>query len=1367
MAPLVEPEITTTEVVAASTSTPTGNPTTMTMSRGTTTMMTTTHKTTTPSYNNNNNKNGPLYEQQLEQEEEYNSRCRLLSRENHSASGISSSSSSSPSLLRLDFSSLPLFGRDEEQEMLVRSLHNACLLQSQVVVVHGPSGVGKSSLVVEALSPVLEGGAFLFCSAKHNPTTADTKVLSPLLLAFGRLLHNVQRRYPHLLLEIRQILEQDGDDDILLNTLLHPHQLSSTTTAAIVSKNSTRTNTTAATTSTSSIHSNNNSNNNNKDDNNHDGENEYQRLYHPHATKKRQAPQATRVSLNESSIAPHAVVRSLDRFHRVFRVILQTIASAEHPVVLFLDDLQWADRETMALLNYLLRDAKKCSSGSTSNLNAYGGDGDHILFLLSYRNCLGETNEEVGSYLFEKETQQILGEDPIYLALGPLEFETIQSMIAAAVDVEPPVCEALTAIVYQKSRGNCLAAQQFLALVQDRGFLSYLSRQSVWIWDLDQIVTQTGLVTDSNNNNNNNNCDQLQDILLARIEGLSTAAQQILVCASFLGTVFDTPLLLQLLQEQDEDTHQLDVPTVRNAFATLLKIGLLERTTATTGGVIGVGGHLQNPMGSTPTSTKRFKFCHDIVQQTAYALIPEGPERDAIHVQIGYILKRIMENASKPALLFSAVDHLNLGASTQITNPYDQEQTARLNLLAAKEASAQSSFGPAATYAHAGVVLLCGGQTEWPHHMDQHQLALELYCFEAEMYLRTNQVQQCRDVVQVILRHAPSLQDKVRAYLMLVQVLGKTGQVPEAMKQGLSALRLLGHVFPSQHRKWQVLPEIVKTKRLLRGYSPSEIMALPLATDPLQIGAVQIMTAMALALFQSPYSKVYLPILVCRIVQTTLKSGLHPSSPYGFAVFGTLLCVLGKVDEGYTNGVLAIRLLDALHHARALESIVILAVHATVFHWKMRYKDVLVPLWTGYRLGMETDQMDHAFANAVSWSVLSYCSGTKLSTLSVQLEDLCRRAEEHKQTMALLSLQTLRQLLINLMGRAQDPLTLSGEAFHPRRHRHQQQQQKHHHPKKRPLWEGMDSETVILRRRLELAYLLHSAKLEELMLEFEGDGRGEAMDESKRSHVSHVREVFVSGLCYLRLARFNTKYRKLAKKRIVLLSKYCQRGAISCNHMLLILQAEQESVLLAVANNGGGGGNGGGRRGSNAAAAAAAAGGGNRRRMHDRAIASAGKEGFLGDEALANELAGDLSLQQNDPGNAKRYYLRAFGLYQEWGAKAKVQQLMSSHGELMGKSIQHFYDTNNTNGNSGGTKPAGVLRSPRKITAAASSLSSSSSSFAVGAAGAPGTTTKVKSVSFHHKPIMPRASTKKIRFEPVHELHQQRSVLMMEGARQE
>ena len=173
--------------------------------------------------------------------------------------------------------------------------------------------------------------------------------------------------------------------------------------------------------------------------------------------------------IGEQPVVPELSARDAqNRFQQVFRRFIGVFARPEHPLALFLDDLQWLDAATLDLMENLLTQS----------------DVKHLLLIGAYRdNEVGPAHPLMSRLGAIRRAGVTLQE----IVLTPLTREDMQQLIADSVHCEPNQTRALAELVHEKTTGNPFFAIQFLSELADEGLLAFNHGRRRWTWDLSRI----------------------------------------------------------------------------------------------------------------------------------------------------------------------------------------------------------------------------------------------------------------------------------------------------------------------------------------------------------------------------------------------------------------------------------------------------------------------------------------------------------------------------------------------------------------------------------------------------------------------------------------------------------------------------------------------------------------------------------------------------------------------------------------------------------------------------------------------------------------------------------------------------------------
>ncbi|OUL37849.1 serine/threonine protein kinase [Nostoc sp. T09] len=674
---------------------------------------------------------------------------------------------------------------------------------------------------------------------------------------------------------------------------------------------------------------------------------------------------------------------SQNRFNRVFGQFISVFTNQDHPLVVFLDDLQWADSASLNLIDLLMTDS-----------DAYGGKPRQYLLLIgAYRD-----NEVSPTHPLMMSLEKIQKADAVVnnIVLSPLQLTDVAVLISDTLN-DTERCQQLAELLFYKTGGNPFFLTQLLKTLYQEDLLTYNFHSGIWEWDIQDI--QVIGITDLN----------VVELTARNIRKLSIETQEILKLAACIGNTFNLDVLAIV--------NQASPLTTAAQLWSALQAGLILPLSQDYKIPLVFGQEESSSITLTDVKVD-YKFLHDRVQQAAYSLIPDGKKKET-HLKIGQLLLQSTTPEERKENVFALVNQFNYGTEL-LTTETERYELAQLNLIAGQKAKAATAHDAAIKYLQVGLELLA--VDSWESH---YELTLALYEEAAEAAFLSVDFERMQRFVKLVQNRAKTLLDKVKVYEVQMQAYMGQNKLIDALSTGLQVLKLLGVEFPSQPTGSDIERGLEETASILSGKEVSDLLDLPQMTDPNKLAALRLMSNLfAVAYFVSPE---LVPILVCKQVNLCVLYGNASGSPLAYTNYGFLLCgVVGDIERGYQFGQLALSLGVKLNakevKTRHLANVLVLP-------WKEHIKNLLESYGLVYLSGLEIGDLEYAGYGAFQYSYQSYIVGKQLTYLEGEIATYWDAINKIKQETALHHQEMAWQAVLNLMGQTQNPCLLKGKAY--------------------------------------------------------------------------------------------------------------------------------------------------------------------------------------------------------------------------------------------------------------------------------------------------------------------------------------------------
>jgi predicted ATPase/signal transduction histidine kinase len=692
-------------------------------------------------------------------------------------------------------------------------------------------------------------------------------------------------------------------------------------------------------------------------------------------------PELELVIGRQPSVPELGPTESQNRFNLIFQNFLRVFTTAEHPLVLFLDDLQWADLASLRLLSLLLSDPE---SG-------------YLLVIGAYRD-----NEVDAGHPLSAAKAEIrkAGTRIVEIILEPLHLPDVNQLIVDALGCDTQRAAPLAQLVFDKTQGNPFFINQFLLSLYKDQWLTFDAASGSYRCDLEGI--QKAAITDN-----------VVDFMTRKLQRLAPTTQRILTLAASIGYQFDLKTLSTIYEKPLAET----AADLWEALGENVVLPL-DNEYRFLHAALDPTGEGALPLEDINVS---YKFLHDRVQQAAYSLI-EDDRKEELHLRIGRLMLGQRDPGEGDENLFDVVKHLNRGAA-RITEPSERVSLARLNLTAGRRAKASAAYELALGYFGAGMSLLDEGGWE-----QTYELSFAVHVESAECEYLSGHFEQAEALFNATLARARTDLERMHVHALRVLLAVSLTKMPEAISIVRTALAPIGIDLPEAEDRARAAfgAELAEVSVNLSGRQIADLIHAPDLTDPEQKVALTILMNATPALMSASPSLTALA--AAKQANISLKYGHSDASAFGYVMYGMMLALMGRYAEAHAFGKLALALNEQRNSTylsckikccfAVFTNFYREPLRASIAHFVQGYQDALV---------------------AGDFQYICYCAlhtltgrlahGGELATVDEEFARFLPVMLRTKDMMSVALVTSIHRAVANLRGRTKGYHTLSDESF--------------------------------------------------------------------------------------------------------------------------------------------------------------------------------------------------------------------------------------------------------------------------------------------------------------------------------------------------
>ncbi|MFC1617259.1 AAA family ATPase [Candidatus Margulisiibacteriota bacterium] len=530
-----------------------------------------------------------------------------------------------------------------------------------------------------------------------------------------------------------------------------------------------------------------------------------------------------------------------NRFNLILERFIYVFASEKKPLVLFFDNLQYADPSSLNLLNLLLLD----------NYNKY------IFIIGAYRD-----NELKDTHPLTKFISEIKASSGIIniLKLNPFSIKDLLEFLSETFKAKFEDVNKLSEIIFAKTNGNPAFILDFINNAYEQDLIYFNPKDLKWKWDEEKLMRT----------------EICENVLNSLINKFNKVPADILLClqtASCIGNTFDFVTLLKTLNVNKNDLiHCLEKAVDLGYLNSYNKLSILDL-------IKNYNGDIEKfkPMPS-------FFFIHSNLCQIAYNSL-SLEERTFIHYKIGVLLEKNIK--INPENIFETTNHLNKTLKI-IKDKKELFNLIELNFTAGNLALKNFAYDIALNHLRTAESIIAN--FDWK---EEPKLFFQVYSSLLEVEYINGGTSRTEELFNFLFKKAANIPDKIKLYHYKINLLLSLGKYQEIVKTGFAVFKLFKIKIKPKVSKFSILIEMIKTKLYLMN-KPTNYLAsgLPNMKDD------------NLLAFADFINLLYRPIMIVnkdlfafvslKTLNLTLKHGYNQATPFACFAYALLHLLIFK-----------------------------------------------------------------------------------------------------------------------------------------------------------------------------------------------------------------------------------------------------------------------------------------------------------------------------------------------------------------------------------------------------------------------------------------------------------------------------------------
>ena len=675
-----------------------------------------------------------------------------------------------------------------------------------------------------------------------------------------------------------------------------------------------------------------------------------------------------------------------NRFNYALRQFFKAICTPSHPLVVALDDMQWADMASLHLLRVILTEP---GLGHLLVITAYRDN--EVSAAHPFRICL-ENTEADWQRMNETDTTNAYATDGTLiekLRLLPLNLASVLQLISDTFKSAGTAQHRLAALVHHKTGGNAFFVHRFLETLYTDGFIALLEKEGQLEWQFRFNDIEALAVTDN-----------VVDLMNRQIGRLPEATANLLETASCLGYQFELHLLAALAKLPVKETERLLFPALEGAYILPLE-----------GSYKFVEGY------AYPAGTQvGFKFAHDKIAQTFSERLSLS-RRVQTHAGAFYLLYAAAREGNTQQI-FELAGHL-ASAGNAIEDP---GLCRHIYLSAGNAAKASSAFPLAYSYYEKAIA--AAGETFWT---EDYPKAMQLYIDAAESAYESGRHEEMERLVGIAETNCQTPFDFARIMEILMVAFFVQQRFGEAIETGIRAVKKLGFKASVKVGKLDVLRTFLWASWRTRKVTAESLLHMPDYKDEATLPLIRLLPGIMPSAF-FVHTNLFV-VIGLRVATMLLRGGISAQALPALANFAFTLCAIaGNVPRGVRFAQATAQLLQRPELTRySIRTKFMLYFFVEQYHTNVH--TAAGKLKQTFKDGLEAGDSDMTAFAGNGYISIALLTGMDLAEVALEVRRQLQYCIQVKNENSLAFINMYLQYVACLQGDAPDPALLEGVYF--------------------------------------------------------------------------------------------------------------------------------------------------------------------------------------------------------------------------------------------------------------------------------------------------------------------------------------------------